>query len=180
MITFELQRQNPQIFVFFIALILVELTVDHCQNTKQSRAIFQDFYLWTITFGSSIHNGSTENFEIMFFGYLTKNLSLEFQGLRPLCLASKKSHVYPANQVHLIAKIIFFCFTCNVPFTKLNSPGLKHWSTMFLLRYSENITSKFSAGPFGMSVRKSPFSGIKIRKDCAWLFLSFDNGQKLL
>ena len=43
-----------------------------------SRAIFQDFYPGKSTFGASVQNGWTKNFEIMFFEYLTKNLTFHF------------------------------------------------------------------------------------------------------
>ena len=63
-------------------------------------------------FWSSIQNWSTENFEMMFlFGYLMKNIALDFQDLWLWCLASQKSHVNPAIQVHPIPKTMFFRVT---------------------------------------------------------------------
>ena len=41
------------------------------------------------------------------FGHLTNNVASIVQGLRLLCLASEKFHVYPATQVHPIPKTMF-------------------------------------------------------------------------
>ena len=68
---FVIQRQSSQFFVFSIAAILVELTFRHCQNTKEVPCNFPGFFSRKKrTFGSSTRDGSTENFKIMFFGYL--------------------------------------------------------------------------------------------------------------
>ena len=76
---------------------------------KKSRAIFQDFYPGKKNFESSIQDSWTENFEIMFFEYQTKNIASEFQGLWQLCFSvgeipgrpSDPTSSHPKNNVSL-------------------------------------------------------------------------------
>ena len=52
--------------------MLFELTSAVAKIQKESRAVFKDYYPGKRIFESSVQNGSTETFERMILGYLTK------------------------------------------------------------------------------------------------------------
>ena len=80
-------------FIFFTITVMFELIFVHWENTKKSRAIFQDFHPEKKTFESCFWSGSTEYFEWCFLIDLMKNVAFNFWGLSLLRLVSEKSHL---------------------------------------------------------------------------------------
>ena len=86
---------------------MTEKSFGLCENTKSHAQSSRIFITEKRDFESSIQDRLTENSEIMFFEYLTKNITLEFQGLWQLCVVLEKSQVDPTIQLQPTPKTMF-------------------------------------------------------------------------
>ena len=125
--------------------------------------------------GGASWNVSTENFEMMAFRNLIRNVPLIVQGLWLLCLVSEKFHVDPATLLHPIPKTRSFRSTWAFSGTKVNSQKQNIVSATFFVRYPNNLPSEFSIEPFWIA---APTWGMKILEESTWLLLNFGNNQK--
>ena len=133
------------------------------------------------TFGSSIQKGSTEIFEIMFFGYPNDTRSTEFSGFvavmfslgeiprKPSDLSSSylKNNVFSGPRAGSLAQ-------------NWIAEKKQLWSATFLVRCEKKLHFEiFSRTVLDCGTKMSLFND-KIQEESGLLVLNFCNGQKLV
>ena len=86
----------PRFFVFFIRTAMVDLTFNRWESSKNSHVLSSRiFILEKALWGGAIRNGSTKNFKMMIFGYLTKYGAFDVFCFSLFAFVPEKPHVDP-------------------------------------------------------------------------------------
>ena len=91
-----------------------------------------------------------------------KSLALCIEGFWLSSLASEKSHVDPATQLHPVSKTMFFVSGCDFSSTKLNRLKQKKLNDTFLIQFPKKHRFRILIEPFWIAIPKRPFPGRKI------------------
>ena len=111
------------------------------------------------------------NFQNDDFEYLTREIALHFQDLWLLCLASQKSHVDPATQVHSIPKTTFFWVHVRFLWCKTDL-SQKIECIVFGKVFRKLYLKVFGPAILDCRTQKSFFKH-KILKEITWLLLKY-------
>ena len=152
--------------------MMIELTFDRCENPKKVTCHFHNFHLRKGTFGSCFWNGSAENLEILFFGYLTKKGNIRSSGFVAVMFSvgemPRKSSKFTPSQKQ--------CFLGPRAVSLAQNWIAKnktHLSVSSLVRYPKNFFSQVLVEPFCIVVVRGPFSRIKMMEESTWLVSNF-------
>ena len=84
------------VFIFFNGTVMVKLTFSHCKKSKAVTYFLPGFSsLKRDVLGAVIRNGSSRNFEIVFFKYHSGNVTPKFFCFNLFSSAPEKPHVDP-------------------------------------------------------------------------------------
>ena len=163
-------------FIFSVVSLIVERTLCRSKNSKKGHVQPSRSFIpeeWRL--GPSIQNGSTKNFEVMFFVSHTKNEAFKFFVLfRAIHFYARGTTRRPSDPSSSHPKKqCFFWSTWDISGTQLNSNKWKTFECYVLARFAENITSRFLVEPFRLDGPKRHFIGTDILDDCTWPFFEF-------
>ena len=138
-----------------------------CENPKPVMYFLPGFLTLTRdVWVSRFKTARPKNFEMKFFGYFTKNITLKSCCFWLFSLLPEKPHADPKNFLFGMGWTWVAGSTLNFSDAKHNSQKPRNSNATFFLRYPKNIILKFSVKPFWMDGwPKSPFFVIKIVKN---------------
>ena len=149
--------KETSLFLFSNVSRMIEPTFSRCTNSKKARAFFQDFYP-----GKEHPKRIDQEFRNKNFWILNKRRSIKFFRVCGCCvyLASEKSHVDSAIQVHPIPKTMFFWVHMRFLWHKTGQRQ-NTLSVTLMVRCAKHMFGNFWSSHFGLRRPNIPFSRIK-------------------
>ena len=148
---------------------------------RSYKQLFQDFYPGKRLLSCPPKTARSKFLKYCYWDTKHKKVASNLKDLWLSSLASEKSHGDPATQVYPISKTMYFLGPHAVfSGAKLNKLQRKFQSATFLVRYLQNINSKFLIWPIRIAALKRPFPEMKILEENTWPWLNFGKGQKLV
>ena len=151
---------------------MVELTFGGCKHSKRVTRVLPRFSsMKKGRWGAAFRNGSTKNFGLLSFQYLTKNVAIRMFCSSLFNFVPDKLHV--DRKKHFFWDGINLSYWVYVGFLRtliITATNPESSMSRVSTGYPKNIISEFSVESFLEARPKSPFSGIKILEDCTWLF----------